>query len=113
MTSELETYAKKGLESELVRLDQERERVMSLLAGLGRKSGRAVAPQAADAKRPRQMSDAGRQAIREAVKRRWERVRAEKAGAATKAGAAKGEATVPVASRKRTRKATRTGSRKK
>jgi hypothetical protein len=112
MLSDLETYAKKGLEAELVRLDAERERVRALLASLGGVNLKASDRQPAGAKRPRQMSAAGRQAIRDAAKRRWERVRAE-AAKAGQGGAGNAEAPLAVATKKRTRKAARTGNRKK
>ena len=80
MMPDIHTYARKGLEAELARLDAERERVNALLASLGAASPKATTTIARLAKRPRQMSEAGRQAIREAVKRRWEKVRAAAAG---------------------------------
>jgi Arc/MetJ-type ribon-helix-helix transcriptional regulator len=79
MITDLQTYARKGLEAELVRLDGERERVRTLLASLGGTTSKP--PSAPSAGRRRgQMSEAGRQAIREAQKRRWARVRAAQAG---------------------------------
>ena len=80
MNPDIHTYARKGLEAELARLDAQRERLRALLASLGGTSPKAITTIAAVAKRPRQMSEAGRQAIREAVKRRWEKARAVAAG---------------------------------
>ncbi len=71
MIPDIQIYARKGLETELARLNAERERVRELLASLDGASTKAATTSAALAKRPRQMSEAGRQAIREAVKRRW------------------------------------------
>ena len=86
MIPDIHTYARKGLEAELTRLDAERERVKALLASLvGASSRTAAAPLE---KRPRQMSEAGRQAIREAVKRRWAKARAVAAAAVSDASAA-------------------------
>ena len=76
MITELQRYARKGLEAELARLDAERERVRALLASLDGPSSAGQAAGATSVKRPRQMSEAGRQAIRDAVKRRWEKARA-------------------------------------
>ncbi len=116
MFTDIHTYARKGLEAELVRLDGERERVRALLASLdSAPAGRTAA--APTGQRPRQMSEAGRQAIRDAVKRRWQRVRAAAAGGAQKR-AEDGQAESTVAAerpyaQKRTRGAARTGNRKK
>jgi hypothetical protein len=76
MIPDIHTYARKGLQAELARLDAERERVRALLGSLDGTSDVARPSNATPAKRPRQMSEAGRQAIREAVRRRWERARA-------------------------------------
>jgi len=110
MITDIHTYARKGLEAELARLDAERERVRALLASLG---GAMVTDSlAAPTKRLRKMSEAGRQAIREAVKRRWARVRAAAAASAGGAGG-KTQRANAVATQKRTPRATRTGNRKK
>ena len=98
MITDLQTYAKKGLESELARLDGERERVRALLASLDGTTSMPLS-RAPAAKRG-QMSEAGRQAIREAQKRRWAKVRAE---------AAAGGRAARVADQR----AARTGTRKK
>ncbi|WP_110172162.1 hypothetical protein [Luteitalea pratensis] len=76
MIPEIHIYARKGLAAELARLDAERERVRALLASLdgAPRGGQTVT--ATPVKRARQMSEAGRQAIREAVKRRWAKARA-------------------------------------
>ena len=87
MIENLQNYARKGLEAELARLDAERERVRALLASLGGASSQIV--KASPVKRLHQMSDAGRQAIREAVLRRWARVRAAQAGSSGEARDAK------------------------
>ena len=110
MITDIHTYARKGLEAELARLDAERERVRALLASLGGATMRDSI--ASPAKRLHQMSEAGRQAISEAVKRRWARVRAAAAASGGGAGG-KTERTPAVASQKRTPRATRTGNRKK
>ena len=87
---EVETLAgvERTVEAELARLDAQRGRVLSLLASL--KNGSALTTggdEPAPPKRTRQMSDAGRQAIREAVQRRSARVRAEDAqGGANSSG---------------------------
>jgi hypothetical protein len=89
MIPDIHTYARKGLETELARLDAERERVKTLLASLdGAPTRTAGAPLA---KRPRRMSEAGRQAIREAVKRRWAKARATAAAASSDGSAAAGD----------------------
>jgi hypothetical protein len=116
MIENLQDYARKGLEAELARLDAERERVKGLLKSLDGSRSQAVIRTPAPGKRPRQMSEAGRQAIREAVKRRWERVRAEAAtGGLTGSNDTKPESTSAAAraARKRTQSAARTGNRKK
>ena len=76
MIPDIHTYARKGLQAELARLDAERERVRALLASLGANFDLGRPGNATPAKRPRQMSEAGRQAIRDAVKRRWAKARA-------------------------------------
>ena len=76
MIPEIQTYARKGLEAELARLDAERERVRALLASLDGAPREGQTVTATPVKRARQMSEAGRQAIREAVKRRWAKARA-------------------------------------
>ena len=115
MITDLQTYARKGLEAELARLDGETTRVLALLASLdGTTSKPASAPPAG--RRRSQMSEAGKQAIREAQKRRWARVRAEAAtGGLTGSGDTKRESTSSAAhsARKRTQSAARTGNRKK
>jgi hypothetical protein len=97
MITDLQTYARKGLEAELTRLDAERERVRTLLESLDGTTSKPLSARPA-AKRG-QMSEAGRQAIREAQKRRWAKVRAEAA-----AGGRAANAPQPAA---------RTGNRKK
>ena len=98
MSIDIQIYARKGLEGELARLDAERRRVLSLLANLTNGSAPLTGDdEPAPAKRARQMSEAGRQAIREAVQRRWARVRAEAAsegadGGRTQAGPRAGAA---------------------
>ncbi len=118
MSIDIQTYARKGLEAELARLDAERGRVLSLLASL--KAGPAQAAgddEPAPAKRARQMSEAGRQAIREAVQRRWERVRAAGAADAQEEGsgskAASNAAAGHPVSPKRSHRTPQTGNRKK
>ena len=112
MFADINIYARKGLEAELERLNTERDRVMALLASLDGSVTRRQTPAAAQPRRPRQMSEAGRQAIREAVKRRWERARAAAAASTDGAGGKAEDASVS-ASPKRSRRATRTGNRKK
>jgi len=111
---DLQVYARKGLEAELARLDAERARVLSLLASL--KGGTAMTvsdDEPASPKRSRQMSEAGRQAIREAVQRRWARVKA--AAAASAAGVPEDKARGGLQGKpgQRTNRAARTGNRKK
>ena len=117
MVSDLQVYARKGLEAELARLDVERERVRALLASLGITSLKVPVERSPAGKRTRKMSEAGRQAIRDAVRRRWERVRAAAAGAQQKAASADGGHVVSAPSTrpsaKRVRKAVRSGNRKK
>jgi hypothetical protein len=105
MITDLQTYARLGLEAELVRLDGERERVRALLASLDGATPKSQSRTPA-AKRG-QMSEAGRQAIRDAQKRRWAKVRAE-AGAEGNADSDSADA-----SKKRTRRAAAAGNRKK
>ena len=120
MNPDIQTYARKGLEAELARLDAERERVRALLASLDGASPEAITTIATLAKRPRQMSEAGRQAIREAVKRRWEKARAAAVAGISDVGVTSAEsvkqaAAKPVPGRAQGRsraKATR-GNRKK
>ena len=116
MLTDINTYARKGLEAELARLDGELERVRRLLASLDGAAGRNETTPAAIAKRPRQMSEAGRQAIREAVQRRWERVRAAQAGSPDEAqdGKAAGKSRPAAASTRRrgTQQAKASGGRK-
>jgi hypothetical protein len=109
MITDLQTYARIGLEAELARLDGERERVRALLASLGGTTSKPLSARPA-AKRG-QMSEAGRQAIREAQKRRWARVRAE-AGASASGTGDKAEGASAVSQKSRPRE-TRTGNRKK
>ena len=126
MELDIKTFARKGLEAELVRLDAERARVTALLATLGSQTGgdrRSSVPQVVAVGRARKMSIEGRKRIQEAVRRRWERVRAaqatSKAAAAPSSTAGAGE--VPsvreTASKSPTRKrqtpSKRAGNRKK
>ncbi len=67
-------YARMGLQAELDRLDSRRAELAALLQQLDD----VVAP---DGPRKRRMSAEGRERIREAVQRRWARVRAEQATA--------------------------------
>ena len=76
MFTDINTYARIGLEAELARLDGERERVRRLLASLDETTSKPLSAPPAERRRG-QMSEAGRQAIRDAQKRRWARVRAE------------------------------------
>ena len=76
MLTDINTYARKGLEAELARLDGERERVKALLASLDGSSPKALS--APPAVKRGQMSEAGRQAIRAAQKRRWAKQRRAK-----------------------------------
>ena len=103
MIPDIHTYARKGLEAELARLDAERERVKTLLASLdGAPTRTAGAPLA---KRPRRMSEAGRQAIREAVKRRWAKARAVAAPAVSDASTAAVESVKKVTAKTAQRRA--------
>lgn len=123
MKLDLTDLARKGLQAELTRLDGERARIAALLAELGGRA-RVSAPAAKEtAPRTRTMSPEGRQRIQEAVRRRWERVRAEQAAAngqaapAARSGVAGGaaestEASAPSA-RKRRGPSKRAGGRKK
>lgn len=74
MNMDIRELARKGLETELARVNEQRDRVLALLAGLNGQDVRA--PGTSSARRARKMTDAGRQAIREAVQRRWAKVRA-------------------------------------
>jgi hypothetical protein len=121
MTFDLTDLARKGLQTELVRLDAERARIAALLAGLDGKSRRAAPAEKESAPRTRNMSPEGRQRIQEAVRRRWERVRAEQAEASGQAAGDTGvggqesagsEDTAPTA-RKRRATSKRSGGRKK
>jgi len=109
MDTQLQGYARRGLEAELVRLDVERERVRTLLASL---DGTTSKPQSRPpvSTRRGQMSDAGRQAIREAQKRRWARVRA---AVQQEAGGQDEGSRTERGSAQRTSGAARTGNRKK
>jgi hypothetical protein len=111
MITDLQAYARKGLKAELVRLDGERDRVRALLASLDGSTSRAPSPPPA-ARRRGQMSEAGRQAIRDAQKRRWAKVRGEAAASAgSRDQAAQTEAGATL--REPARRASRTGNRKK
>jgi hypothetical protein len=72
---DLKMYARMGLQAELDRLDARRVELAALLQQLDETVSRAQP-------RKRQMSDEGRERIREAVQRRWARVRAAQAEAA-------------------------------
>jgi hypothetical protein len=72
--NDLKTYARMGLQAELDRLDARRAELMALLQQLGE-------PVPQQQPRKRRMSAEGRERIREAVQRRWARVRAEQASA--------------------------------
>ena len=127
MELDIKTFARKGLQAELVRLDAERARVTALLATLGSQSSggdrRPSVPQAVAVRRARKMSVEGRKRIQEAVRRRWERVRAEQATSkaaaapADTAGAAEVPSVRETASKSPTRKrqtaSKRAGNRKK
>jgi hypothetical protein len=117
---DITAYARMGLEAELARLDEKRAEVLALLAQIDRRptKGREATGRQATPAKQRKMSAEGRERIREAVQRRWARVRAEQ-------GAGKGEATraggtspvnqdvEPAKAKKRTRTIPRTGNRKK
>ncbi len=123
MKLDLRELARKGLQAELTRLDAERVRIVALLAELGGKA-RASAAATQDAlPRARTMSPEGRRRIQDAVRRRWERVRAEQAAAGKQAEVAAAataasdtsepaEATAPSARRRRGAPK-RSGGRKK
>lgn len=123
MNIDLTVLARRGLEAELVRLDTERARIQALLSQLGGRSRLSTPTGSPAAPRTRTMSPEGRQRIQDAVRRRWERVRAEQAAAAgpgesDAATAAPAHDTQPDASggrgtRKRRTTATRSGGRKK
>ena len=72
--NDLKTYARIGLQAELNRLDARRAELTALLQQLG-EAGREEQP------RKRRMSAEGRERIREAVQRRWAKVRAEQTSA--------------------------------
>lgn len=122
MTFDLTDLARKGLQAELLRLDAERARIAALLAGLDGKSPRTAPAAMESTPRTRNMSPEGRQRIQEAVRRRWERVRAEQAKASgqtageTAVGggqeSAGAEGTAPTA-RKGRATSKRSGGRKK
>jgi len=126
MELDIKTFARKGLEAELVRLDAERARVTALLATLGSQTGgdrRSSVPQVVAVRRARKMSVEGRKRIQEAVRRRWARVPAEQSTSKAEAAPADivGAVEVPsvreIASRSPTRKrqtpSKRAGNRKK
>ena len=71
---DLKMYARMGLQAELDRLDTRRAELVALLQQLD-----DVVPP--ERPRKRRMSAEGRERIREAVQRRWARVRAEQATA--------------------------------
>lgn len=82
MELDLQDLAHRGLRAELARLDAERARIAGLLAQLDRPSSApAEKREPGSSGRKRQMSPEGRLRIQEAVRRRWERVRAEQASA--------------------------------
>src|SRR5918993_1969051 len=81
MTIDLTDLARKGLQAELARLDSERARIAGLLAQLGKASRTPAATTSNATPRARKMSPEGRQRIQEAVRRRWERVRAAQTAA--------------------------------
>ena len=87
MVDDIRQYARMALEAELGRLNEARDKVLALLAELdgtpskGPRASAASEAGAPPARKRRKMSAEGRQRIREAVKRRWARVRAEKASA--------------------------------
>jgi hypothetical protein len=115
MLTDINTYARIGLKAELVRLDGERERVMTLLASLDGATPKSQSRTPA-AKRG-EMSEAGRQAIRDAQKRRWARVRAAQSGSSGEAQDAKATSksrSAATSTRGRgVRQANATGGRKK
>lgn len=83
MELDLQDLARRGLRAELARLDLERARIAGLLEQIeGASSSHPVKTASASPERKRRMSPEGRLRIQEAVRRRWERVRAEQAGAA-------------------------------
>ena len=102
--NDLKTYARIGLQAELDRLDARRAELMALLQQLG-ESVRQEQP------RKRRMSAEGRERIREAVQRRWAKVRAVQASA----DASPADAKKPVARTSRQLAASRrtAGNRKK
>lgn len=119
MTFDLIDLARKGLQSELTRLDSERARIQELLARLGSRSKDAQSAVSETGPRTRKMSPEGRQRIQEAVRRRWDRVRAEQEGLAGKeavpAVSAQARALNPLEVRAPRKRATseRSGGRKK
>lgn len=82
---DLKMYARMGLQVELDRLDARRAELVALLQQLEDR-----APQ--DRPRKRRMSAEGRERIREAVQRRWAKVRAEQATIDEPPPAAQGQA---------------------
>lgn len=78
--SDLKMYARMGLQAELDRLDARRAELLALLEQLND-------PPPQERPRKRRMSVEGRERIREAVQRRWAKVRAEQTRAAEPAPA--------------------------
>jgi hypothetical protein len=123
MELDLQDLARRGLRAELARLDAERARIAGLLAQLDRPSSApAEERESGSSGRKRQMSPEGRLRIQEAVRRRWERVRAEQASAGEQrsaeqsSGDAPSEATgteAQPAERKARRPSKRASGRKK
>lgn len=123
MELDLQDLARKGLRAELARLDAERARISGLLAQLDRAtSAPAEKGEPRSAGRKRQMSPEGRLRIQEAVRRRWERVRAQQASSGEQRSAQQSAADAPTdatgteaqpAGRKARRAAKRAGGRKK
>ena len=80
MELDLQDLARRGLRAELARLDLERARIAGLLEQLeGASSSHPVKTASASSGRKRSMSPEGRLRIQEAVRRRWEKVRAQQA----------------------------------
>lgn len=118
MELDLQDLARRGLRAELARLDLERARIAGLLEQLeGASSSHPVTTASASSGRKHRMSPEGRLRIQEAVRRRWERVRAEQASAGELRSAAEpsAETVAPeVQSARKRRGATkRAGGRKK
>lgn len=101
---DLKTYARMGLQAELERLDARRAELVALLQQFEDR-----VPQ--EGPRKRRMSAEGRERIREAVQRRWARVRAEQTTADAPPPAVEGKAA--RAGRKRAVGRRAAGSRKK